>query len=235
MVNSVVLIFRKSFTLGLAILICISVFRFVLGRYLDFWLAITQSGIGFIIKILFLMGVGFYLSLCIYVLSFAHNSAEYDENAIIVLGCGLEEDGTPAPTLKNRLDGCLKYFDKNPDCYVVVTGGYSRFNNITEASAMKKYLTEKGVPADRILTDEGATNTKENFQNSVKLLKEKGIPTDNICYVTNSFHIYRRGVYADMCGFEKITAISVKTDAAVFIPAVLREVCGVLRMKVFGY
>ena len=235
MVNSIILIGRKSFTLGLAILICISAGRLILGRYLDFWLDITDSGIGFMLKMIFLLGIGCYLMLTAYVLSFAHTTVEYDEKAIIVLGCGLEENGTPAPTLKNRLNGCIDYYSRNPDCYIVVTGGYSRYKNETESAAMKKYLTDKGIPADRILTDEKAVNTRENFSNSMDILERKGIPADKVCYVTNSFHIYRRGVYARQAGFENIKALSVKTDRAVFIPAVLREVCGVAMMMFFGY
>ena len=235
MLNSIVLIFRKSFTLGLAILICISAGRFILGRYLDFWLYITDSGIGYMLKMVFLLGISCFMLLTGYVLSFAHTTATWDESAVIVLGCGLEEDGTPAPTLRNRLDGCVEYFNRNSDCFIVVTGGYSRHRNETESAAMKKYLTEKGIPAHRILTDDQEVNTRENFENYMDLLTANGIYVDNVCYITNSFHIYRRSVYARQSGFWGIKAVSVKTDRAVFIPAVLREVCGVAMMMFFGY
>jgi len=235
MINSVVLIYRKSFTLGLAILICISAGRFVLGRYLNFWLKITDSGIGMGLRIIFLFGVCCYILLTGYVLSHAHTTADYTESAVIVLGCGLNEDGTPGPTLKNRLDGCVEYFSKNPGCCIITTGGYSRFKNETESRAMKKYLIEKGIPKYKIFTDETAVNTRENFSNSMEILRTNGINTDKVCYVTNSFHIYRAGIYAQQTGFENIKAVSVKTDRAVFIPAVLREVCGVVMMLFFGY
>ena len=235
MINSIILIFRKSFTLGLAILICISAGRFILGRYLDFWLNITSSGAGMALRCIFLLGVCCYIMLAGYVLSFSHTTADYTESAVIVLGCGLNEDGTPGPTLKNRLDGCTDYYSRNPGCIIVVTGGYSRYKNETESRAMKKYLISKGVPESRIFADDAATNTKENFFNSSKILEKNKINTNNICYITNSFHIYRAGVYAKQADFENIKAVSVKTDRAVFIPAVLREVCGVAMMMFFGY
>ena len=168
-------------------------------------------------------------------LSFARTTVNYHEDAIIVLGCGLNSDGTPSHTLINRLDGCIDYYYRNPDCYIVVTGAVSRFGNMTEGAAMKKYLIEKGIPEYQILTDEKATNTKENFEYSLQLLKMVGIGKENIAFVTNSFHIFRGSQYAKLAGFENITALSVKTDRAVFMPAVIREVCAVAAQMFFKY
>lgn len=235
LLNSIVLVFRKSFTLGLVIMFCLSFAFFILGRWWDMWAALTASGPGMYFKYIVLLGAGCYLLLCGFVLSYAKTTVNFREKAVIVLGCGLNSDGTPSPTLQKRLDGCIDYHSRNPDAYIVVTGGYSRFNNCTEGSAMKKYLVEKGIPSDRILTDEKAENTKENFMYSKQLLENAGIGTDGICYITNSFHIYRAGVYAKQQGFGDITALSVKTDPAVFIPAVLREVCAVAAQMIFGY
>ncbi|MBR6608963.1 MAG: hypothetical protein IKK99_01960, partial [Oscillospiraceae bacterium] len=57
----------------------------------------------------------------------------------------------------------------------------------------------------------------------------------NICFVKNSFHIFRGSQYAKQAGFENITALSVKTDRAVFLPAVIREVCAVAAQLYFKY
>ena len=175
------------------------------------------------------------MALAAYVLGYARTTAEYDEDAIIVLGCGLNSDGTPSPTLEHRLEGSLDYYEKNPDCYVVVSGGYSRFHNATEGSAMKKYLADNGIPAEKILVDEQATNTKENFEYAMQLLRQAGVKADNIVFVTNDFHIFRSTAYAKQAGFVGITSISTKTDWAVFVPAVLREVCAVAVQILFKY
>ncbi len=235
MFDGIVLIGRKSFTLGLAIIIGLSVILFILAKYLELFAAHTASGMGMYLKYLIFLGVFCFTALATFVLSYARTTVKYNENAIIVLGCGLNSDGSPSHTLKNRLDGCLEYFDKNPHCYVVVTGGMDRFNHITEASAMKKYLVENGVPADRILMDEKAENTKENFTYSMQLLENYGVKTDRIAFVTNSFHIFRATQYAKQAGFSGIKAFSVTTDPAVFVPAVLREVCAVAVQILFKY
>lgn len=208
---------------------------FVFARFFSFWESITQSGIGLCLKYLIILGVFAFLFLTSYVLSYAKTTATYNENAIIVLGCGLESGGTPSYTLKNRLNGCIDYYKNNPDCYIVVTGGYSRGNKITEAEGMKNYLIENGIPENKIFCETKATNTKENFINSLQILQNFGINEDNVVFVTNSFHCYRAGVYAKQAGFENIKSLSVKTDQVVFIPAVLREVCGVAMMMFFKY
>ncbi len=233
--NSIILVGRKSFTLGLAIMFCISAFLFIFSHWMDFWLGLTASGIGYYLRYIITVGMCIYLFLIGYVLFFAHSTATYSENAVIVLGCGLNRDGTPGPTLTKRLEGCIEYYNKNPDCYVVVSGSYSRFNNVTEGIAMKNYLLENNIPDEKILLDEKATNTRENFRYSMELLNQKNIPTENICYITNSFHVYRSGIYARQEGFAFPKAVSVSTDYAVFIPAVLREVYAVAAMMIFNY
>ncbi len=208
---------------------------FIFARFFHFWEIISQDGIGFYLKYIVILGVLAFLFLVSYILSYAKTTTTYNETAIIVLGCGLESDGTPSYTLKNRLDGCINYYNKNPNSYIVVTGGYSRGNKITEADGMKNYLVENGIPENKIICEFQATNTKENFVNSLQILKISGINADSIVFVTNSFHCYRAGVYAKQAGFKNVNSLSVKTDWIVFIPSVLREVCGVAMMMFFKY
>lgn len=233
--NAIVLVGRRSFTLGLAMMFGVSIVAFVVARYFDFWRDITGNGIGMYLKYIVLFGLVCFMFLSAYVLSFARTTVSYKEDAIIVLGCGLNSDGTPSHTLENRLDGCVEYCRQNPDCFIVVTGAVSRFGNMTEGAAMKKYLVDKGIDADHILVDEKATNTKENFEYSLQLLENVGLGEKNICFVTNSFHIFRGSQYAKLAGFENIKALSVKTDRAVFLPAVIREVCAVAAQMYFKY
>ena len=233
--NSIILVGRKSFTLGLALMVGIAVVSFILARYFEIWNAFTASGLGMYLKYFIMMILVLFIFLASYVLSFAHSTTKYDESAIIILGCGLNSDGTPSHTLQNRLDGGLDYYNKNPDCHIVVTGALSRFGNATEGAAMKKYLVDKGVPAHKVLVDEKATNTKENFEYSLELLKNNHIDTENVVFVTNSFHIFRARQYAVQAGFDEIEVLSVKTDRAVFLPAVIREVCAVAMQMFFKY
>ena len=234
-VNSVILVGRRSFTLGLAIMVAIAAVSFLLAGYFDVWYALTQSGVGMYLRWFVTFVIAVFVFLASFVLSFAHSTTDYTEDAIIVLGCGLNSDGTPSHTLQNRLDGCIEYHHKNPDSYIVVTGAVSRFGNMTEGAAMKKYLVDNGIAENKILVDEKATNTKENFEYSLQLLQSAGADNKNVVFVTNSFHIYRARNYALQAGFDSINVLSVKTDRAVFLPAVIREVCAVAVQMFFKF
>lgn len=233
--DSLVLTARKSFTLGLAIMYFITISLFLMGRYLDFLQEITSYGIGFLVKIAALSAIGAYLALTCYVLGWGRTTANGSESAVIVLGSGLNRDGTPGPTLQKRLDGCLEYLKTNPGAYVVVSGSYSRQSTLTEARGMKNYLLSKGVEESKIITEDKAQNTRQNFENSIFLLKERGINCDNVAFVTNSFHVYRSMTCAKQSGIKNPKSISVSTDPFTFPPALLREVCGVAAMLVLGY
>ena len=84
-------------------------------------------------------------------------------DAIIVLGAALH-GWDVSPALAQRLDTAKQYWDENNVSYIVVTGSQGPQEDRTEASAMKEYLVNKGVPADEILIEDKAHNTKQNFK-----------------------------------------------------------------------
>ena len=123
-------------------------------------------------------------------------------DAVIVLGAGV--NGTePSLSLRTRLDAALDYLEENPDVPVVLTGGQGYGEEITEAQCMYDYLTTRGVTSERILLEEQATSTAENFVFSKPLLAAEGIDveTDLVAVVTNDFHIYRAGLIAAREGY----------------------------------
>lgn len=98
---------------------------------------------------------------------------------------------------------------------------------------MSEYLVGVGIPQNKILQENRSQSTKENYLFSKKLLVDNNINHDKIVFVTNFFHLYRARSYAEYSGFENAVGIGTKTDPFVFIPAVLREVLGVIDMWLF--
>ena len=81
---------------------------------------------------------------------------------MIVLGAGV--NGTePSLSLRTRLDAALDYLTANPDIPAVLTGGRGYGETITEAQCMYDYLTERGVEPERLILEDAASNTAENF------------------------------------------------------------------------
>ena len=118
-------------------------------------------------------------------------------DAVVVLGAGV--NGTqPSLSLYTRLTAALDYLEENPDIPAVLTGGKGYGEEITEAQCMYDWLTAHGVDGGRLILEEQAGNTAENFAFSKELLEKQGIDPaeDNVAVVTNDFHIARSRLIA---------------------------------------
>ena len=123
-------------------------------------------------------------------------------DAVVVLGAGV--NGTqPSLSLYTRLTAALDYLEENPDVPAVLTGGRGYGEEITEAQCMYDWLTARGVDPARLIMEEQAGNTAENFAFSKELLEEQGIdPAENlVAVVTNDFHIARSRLIAARQGY----------------------------------
>lgn len=160
------------------------------------------------------------------------NSAEFDEDALIVLGCGLH-GSVPSGNLADRLDTAIEYNGKNPKALIVVSGGQGPQEDCTEAEAMYKYLVERNVPAESILMEDKAESTNENYKFS-KVILDKSLGSDyKVVYITNSFHSYRAGELAKLNGLNA-RAYNARTRIPSLIPNYSREVLAVIQLWVFG-
>lgn len=123
-------------------------------------------------------------------------------DAVVVLGAGV--NGTqPSLSLYTRLTAALDYLEENPDVPVVLTGGRGYGEEITEAQCMYDWLTARDVDPERLILEEQAGNTAENFAFSKELLEEQGIDPaeDSVAVVTNDFHIARSRLIAVRQGY----------------------------------
>ena len=142
-----------------------------------------------------LLAVGFALfaALEVRVLSWARTDCETPVAAVIVLGAGV--NGTePSLSLRTRLDAALAYIQDKPDVLIVVSGSQGRGEDVSEARCMAGWLTARGVPQERIVLEEQATNTEENIRYSLELLEERGI-AGNIAVVSSDYHLCRAAMY----------------------------------------
>ena len=136
------------------------------------------------------------ISLAVY----GHNdNADHQENVLIVLGAGLH-DNEPSSTLIQRLEKACAYYQKNPDVTIIVSGGLGSETQMSEAEAMTRYLTTHGVPASSILQEDCSTDTKENFRNSLALIREHGLDKNSVVFVTSGFHVFRAELCARQAG-----------------------------------
>lgn len=193
-----------------------------------------RTGAGRIIGIVLAAAVIVYLALIGFVaVSGYTNPPTGQEQVMIVLGAGLRRD-KPSMLLRYRLDKAYEYAAAHPDMLVVTSGGQGRDEWVPEGQAMRDYLLEKGLSADRVIAESKSTSTEENFAFSLELLKEHGYSADTpIVYVSNAFHCYRAGRYAAMTGFSNATALPAATPWRSVLPCYLREALALAYYWVF--
>ena len=125
-------------------------------------------------------------------------SKDFSKPAIVILGYGLNPDGTMRTILRRRVLTGLTLAQFFPQSPIIVTGGNPQNGN-TEAGQMRKMLMLLGFPDNRIIVEDKANSTVQNAQFSVPLAKQAG--TSGIILVTSTTHQGRAdGDFADAGG-----------------------------------
>lgn len=157
-----------------------------------------------------------------------------DADYLIILGAGLKGDQMTL-TFKNRVDKGLAYLTVNKNVKAVVTGGQGYGETISEAAAMSRYLIAHGISPQRIIKEEKATSTKENFKFSKQLLdKLTGQNHYKAIIVTSDFHMFRSKLLARRNGFEPYGLPS-PTWIGVLPNCFMREYLAVIKTLLFDY
>ncbi|MBQ6716982.1 MAG: YdcF family protein [Clostridia bacterium] len=154
---------------------------------------------------LMIMGA-FFLALASF-LVYVYSKRKYplkNADCIIVLGAKIHPDGSPSNTLKYRLDAAITAYRQNRAAVIIVTGGQGPDENEPEACAMKRYLIQKGIPANCIHEETQSKNTIENLKNACVIMSLSNLKTAVIA--TTDYHMPRARLIAKRLG--------VKTSAA---------------------
>ena len=151
-----------------------------------------------------------------------------DTECLVVLGAGVY--GTrPSASLRSRMNAALDYLNAHPTVFAILSGGQGPGEDITEAEAMRRYLTEQGIAEERLILEEKSTDTVENLTNSFVLAEAKGF--SKLTVVTNEFHLYRSCRLAEKLGWEMGRIAAPVPKQGLFpLSCYLREYCSVLLM-----
>lgn len=167
-----------------------------------------------IIKIL----IGLLIFIFIYALIILLCSFDYDTNNakyVLVLGHKLEND-TADQVLKYRLKKAIKYLDNNPNTKVILSGGITKGNTISEASYMKDYLIKNGIDPNIITLEDKSIDTVENIENCLNYIDIK----DKVILISSNYHILRSKMICKLLGL-KVKGIGCYTpilDLLIHIP-----------------
>ncbi len=146
------------------------------------------------------------------------NTADRADYAI-VLGLALE-NGEPAPDLLARLDTAREYLNKYPEARLILTGGNADESGRTEADVMRDILTERGVPQERLILEDRAQTTRENFRNIAGIVSA-GEP---VVMISSDYHMDRAVRNAAESGFTRVMRLPAPSGFLAYGANMLSEV-----------
>ena len=121
-------------------------------------------------------------------------------DCIIVLGARVWKDGKPSDALTYRLDSAIEAYEQGLAKNIIVCGAQGSNEPATEASVMKKVLTDAKIPEEAIFMDEKSYNTEQNLENAKAIMDENGFKSAII--ITSDYHVERAMWLAKDAGIE---------------------------------
>ena len=156
---------------------------------------------------------------------------------VILLGGGITKDAELTLSVQNRVRVAGEYLKKQPQAISVVTGGKGRFAPCPESDVLKPTLESYGIEGKRVLAENMAKDTIENFLFSVKILSEhenktvQEILNAPVAVVTSDFHLARAERLAKRIGFTDVYGVASKTPALFVLNSYSREICSYIKLN----
>ncbi len=122
-------------------------------------------------------------------------------DAIVVLGCRVEPDGTPTTALQRRIRLAARAYDRGVAPLVIASGGKCWGQHI-EALVMKEGLLAAGVGEPAILTELYSLSTADNAFYCARLLRRRQLGRALIA--TCAWHLPRAIRNFQRCGIESL-------------------------------
>jgi glucosamine-6-phosphate isomerase/N-acetylglucosamine-6-phosphate deacetylase len=120
--------------------------------------------------------------------AFTHSLIPRARHAVVIFGFGDPKRPTPTIELKRRLANAIAELDEDRDAIAIVSGDAVHTSK-NEAEAMKRWLVEHGIEAERIIVERTARYTSENARFVAPLLAKAGV--EKVTLVTERYHMAR--------------------------------------------
>lgn len=177
----------------------------------------------FAVRILSGVLLAFYLFNVWSVYHFSQTTQTRPADCVIILGAGIA-GSHPSPVFRERLEHAITLYRLGYVKKVIVTGGFSPGNSMSDAATGQHYLIEHGVPAEGIYIEQQSRVTRENLRYAHVIMRKKHFRTALI--VSDPLHMKRAMLIARDAG---IAAFSSPTPSSRFrtlnaqLPFLLRE------------
>ncbi|MBQ3215146.1 MAG: YdcF family protein [Oscillospiraceae bacterium] len=119
-----------------------------------------------------------------------------DVDCILILGCGIRDDGTPSVMLRDRLRRGVELYQLGAAPKLLMTGDHGRVN-YDEVYTMKAFAVDKGIPSGDVFMDHAGFSTYESMYRAKEIFQ-----ADKIIIVTQTYHLFRSIYIARSLGIE---------------------------------
>lgn len=136
-------------------------------------------------------------------------------DCILVLGCGVRQDGSPTHMLEDRLKRAVELYQLGAAPKLLMSGDHSR-EDYNEVGAMKAYATKASIPGEDVFMDHAGFSTYESLYRAKEIFG-----AERIIIVTQEYHLYRALYIARRMGLE---SWGVSSDYRTYAGQPLREV-----------
>ncbi|MFC5590614.1 YdcF family protein [Sporosarcina soli] len=156
-------------------------------------------------------------------------SADGRNDYAIVLGAKVKKDSLSL-SLRYRLDAALAYANEYPHVTLILSGGQGSDEPMSEAEAMRQFLTENGIVEERLILETASTSTFENILFSKKLLPPD---VDAITIISSDFHLARAKKIAESFHLTP-DVVAAKTPKVVEAKSNARERIALVKTLIMG-
>ena len=119
-----------------------------------------------------------------------------DVDCILVLGCGVRDDGTPSDMLEDRLLRSVELFRSGAAPKLLMSGDHGRVT-YNEVWSMKQYAIHNGVASEDVFMDHAGFSTYESIYRARDIFQCK-----KIIIISQEYHLFRALYIANALGIE---------------------------------
>ena len=123
-------------------------------------------------------------------------AAGIDADCILVLGCGVREDGSPSLMLRDRLETGIALYHAGAAPKLLMSGDNGR-KDYDEVNLMKSYAMEREIPSEDVFMDHAGFSTYDSMVRARDIFC-----AENIIVVSQEYHLYRALYLAEKLGLE---------------------------------
>ena len=142
-----------------------------------------------------------------------------DVDCILVLGCGVREDGTPSHMLEDRLKQGVALYHSQVSPKLLMSGDHGRVD-YNEVGTMKQYAMDADIPSEDVFMDHAGFSTYESLYRAKEIFG-----AGKLIIVTQEYHLYRALYIAQQMGLE---AYGVSADYRTYWGQTSREIREIL-------